>query len=149
MTTTNKTATQYGDCAKCDGRGRIDAFSHIAQGVCFWCSGSGKLPIGHEHARQTATVPHNLYSVTLAGKTAAASQREGSMEIFLTHGVAIVWDDGEVILSDGIICYMEEHCDEAKACNWTRRMKAALRLAAKSAIKVDTFGWKFDIEQAY
>ena len=30
-----------GVCGKCDGRGRIDAFSHYAGGVCFWCNGSG------------------------------------------------------------------------------------------------------------
>jgi len=30
-------------CGKCDGKGRIDAFSYYANGVCFWCQGAGKI----------------------------------------------------------------------------------------------------------
>lgn len=32
-----------GACGKCDGKGRIGAFSHIDGGVCFTCKGTGKL----------------------------------------------------------------------------------------------------------
>lgn len=28
-------------CGKCDGKGRLDCFSHIEKGTCFWCKGSG------------------------------------------------------------------------------------------------------------
>ena len=28
-------------CGKCDGKGRLDVFSHIEKGTCFWCKGSG------------------------------------------------------------------------------------------------------------
>jgi hypothetical protein len=35
--------TIKGPCAKCDGRGRIDAFAHYANGVCFWCNGTGEI----------------------------------------------------------------------------------------------------------
>lgn len=30
-------------CGKCDGKGKIDAFSHIENGKCFWCGGTGKV----------------------------------------------------------------------------------------------------------
>lgn len=35
-------AVSGGGCAKCDGRGFIDAFRHVANGECFWCKGKGK-----------------------------------------------------------------------------------------------------------
>tara|TARA_Y100001972_G_scaffold78843_1_gene95790 strand:+ start:424 stop:801 length:378 start_codon:yes stop_codon:yes gene_type:complete len=34
-----------GTCSKCDGKGRIEAFSHVQGGVCFWCDGTGKLEV--------------------------------------------------------------------------------------------------------
>jgi len=41
------------ECGKCFGRGRINAFSHIANGVCFSCGGSGSLgTISREEERQ-------------------------------------------------------------------------------------------------
>lgn len=30
-------------CNKCDGKGTIDGFSHIANGICFQCKGCGKI----------------------------------------------------------------------------------------------------------
>lgn len=30
-------------CGKCDGTGRLRAFSHIEQGACFQCKGTGKV----------------------------------------------------------------------------------------------------------
>lgn len=38
-----------GTCGKCSGRGRIVGFSHIDNGRCFDCGGSGK----HEHTPAT------------------------------------------------------------------------------------------------
>lgn len=32
-----------GQCTKCNGRGKINAFSHISGGSCFTCKGTGKL----------------------------------------------------------------------------------------------------------
>lgn len=31
-------------CYKCDGKGHIEGFSHVSQGRCFLCNGSGELP---------------------------------------------------------------------------------------------------------
>lgn len=28
-------------CGKCDGKGRLQCFSHIERGTCFWCKGAG------------------------------------------------------------------------------------------------------------
>ena len=32
-------------CGKCDGKGVIQAFRHIAHGTCFWCKGTGILTV--------------------------------------------------------------------------------------------------------
>ncbi len=39
MTTAPKSFT----CGKCDGKGSLAWASHYANGVCFWCSGTGRL----------------------------------------------------------------------------------------------------------
>ena len=31
------------DCPKCEGHGKIGAYSHVMLGVCFKCGGSGKV----------------------------------------------------------------------------------------------------------
>lgn len=36
-------ATVLRPCGKCDGKGRIRAYGHVAGGVCFLCSGHGTL----------------------------------------------------------------------------------------------------------
>jgi hypothetical protein len=38
MATTTKTAKT---CKRCNGQGRLSSYSHIANGVCFGCNGSG------------------------------------------------------------------------------------------------------------
>jgi hypothetical protein len=38
-----KTTTKTGSCGKCSGKGSINAFSGIANGVCFQCGGVGKV----------------------------------------------------------------------------------------------------------
>lgn len=38
------TNTKTGTCGKCDGKGTINAFAHVAKGVCFQCEGTGRLP---------------------------------------------------------------------------------------------------------
>jgi hypothetical protein len=39
--TTAPAATVLRPCGKCDGKGRINAFSHVAGGTCFACAGQG------------------------------------------------------------------------------------------------------------
>jgi hypothetical protein len=46
MTTTATTPATIGTCSKCDGTGRINAFSHIHAGACFACQGTGTVKIG-------------------------------------------------------------------------------------------------------
>jgi len=36
-------------CSKCNGTGKISGFSHISNGVCFDCMGSGILPGAKKH----------------------------------------------------------------------------------------------------
>lgn len=40
-----KTETRIEECFKCAGKGTIEGFGHVAQGVCFQCKGTGKLTI--------------------------------------------------------------------------------------------------------
>jgi len=40
--TTTTTTTQ---CGKCEGKGVIQAFRHIDNGVCYWCKGTGTLTV--------------------------------------------------------------------------------------------------------
>ena len=42
MTTTTTTKTQ---CGKCEGKGKINAFRHVSNGICFWCKGTGILTV--------------------------------------------------------------------------------------------------------
>jgi hypothetical protein len=41
----NATRTEITGCPKCDGKGRIHAFGHYANGVCFECGGTGEIEI--------------------------------------------------------------------------------------------------------
>ena len=41
-------------CPKCDGSGRIGAFGHIANGVCFMCEGSGLVQVETFRAKISA-----------------------------------------------------------------------------------------------
>ncbi len=43
MTKATHTKPVKHTCPKCDGAGVIDAFSHIENGKCFWCGGTGHL----------------------------------------------------------------------------------------------------------
>jgi len=38
-------ATTITPCGKCDGKGAIEAFKHVANGTCFWCKGTGVLNV--------------------------------------------------------------------------------------------------------
>lgn len=40
MTTTTTT-----ECFKCTGRGQFDAYKHLANGRCFQCGGTGRMPM--------------------------------------------------------------------------------------------------------
>lgn len=43
--------TQTGNCPKCGGSGRIQAFSHIASGDCFMCGATGVVAAGREEKK--------------------------------------------------------------------------------------------------
>lgn len=38
------------NCIKCDGKGKLEAFGHIANGDCFACKGAGQVKAGTKHA---------------------------------------------------------------------------------------------------
>lgn len=50
MTTT---AYQLVDCPKCDGKGFIQAFGHVANGDCFCCNGAKKLRVTKEDVERS------------------------------------------------------------------------------------------------
>lgn len=64
-------STQHlGTCSKCDGKGRIRAFSHYADGVCFWCKGAGKLPA-------SATTPGEINGANRQARVKALAMKVG------------------------------------------------------------------------
>jgi hypothetical protein len=44
------------DCAKCQGKGRIQAFRHYAQGDCFQCKGTGKITLNNLPSSATVSL---------------------------------------------------------------------------------------------
>lgn len=44
-TATRPAATVLRPCGKCDGKGRINAYGHVAGGVCFACAGHGTVEV--------------------------------------------------------------------------------------------------------
>jgi RecJ-like exonuclease len=44
-------------CGKCSGTGKIESFSHIAGGICFWCKGTGRLSIKASRGAAVAQAP--------------------------------------------------------------------------------------------
>lgn len=89
-TTTTKT-TKRGTCSKCDGCGYINGFSHIAQGRCFLCAGSGVMEITiveHKQGRDTRTAEQlaansreTLRRIYRAIKENRVGREEGTEEI--------------------------------------------------------------------
>lgn len=68
--TTKTTKTVTCDCPKCGGRGYIEAFSGIANGVCFTCNGAGKktYKVGKEPKKPTVNeYTANMVSQILNG----------------------------------------------------------------------------------
>ncbi len=51
------TKTILVDCFKCDGKGTIEGFGHIANGVCFRCMGAKKLRVKDEPRKSAPLDP--------------------------------------------------------------------------------------------
>ena len=39
-------------CPKCDGKGRIAQYSHVINGVCFRCQGTGQVTVSEAQAKR-------------------------------------------------------------------------------------------------
>lgn len=52
-------STETSSCTKCDGVGSIRGFEHIADGVCFACSGAGVVVIRSGKLTRTQRVARN------------------------------------------------------------------------------------------
>ncbi len=49
------TKFQMVDCPKCDGKGFIQAFGHVANGVCFCCKGAKQFKVTADDIERTMT----------------------------------------------------------------------------------------------
>jgi hypothetical protein len=47
------------ECFKCGGKGKIEAFSHIAAGDCFQCGGTGRLMTREQRAEHNRKLAAN------------------------------------------------------------------------------------------
>ena len=77
----NATATKIETiCMKCDGVGRILAFSHVLNGLCFWCEGTGHGRAGsaNPHVTQSSIKAPACREVMLSGLGRAYISRDGS-----------------------------------------------------------------------
>lgn len=57
MTTTNNTHAPLTTCTRCNGRGVIRAFLHVANGVCFACGGRPSTSTNAARASRPAVAP--------------------------------------------------------------------------------------------
>jgi len=60
-------------CDRCDGKGRLPHYAHVASGVCFACQGSGTLS---QRVRTDGTVMTSLEVFKRDGQFAYASHRK-------------------------------------------------------------------------
>ena len=51
------TTPAYVTCPKCNGAKTINGFSHVANGVCFLCSGNGTILAGPQNVTQGTPAP--------------------------------------------------------------------------------------------
>lgn len=63
-TVSNTTRDAHLTCAKCEGKGRLNWAAHYANGVCFWCKGTGKVLIQDYNALRNI-VGGLMYSVSI------------------------------------------------------------------------------------
>jgi RecJ-like exonuclease len=87
-------ATITGTCGKCDGKGRIEAFGHIHNGLCFWCKGTGQITV-NATAPATKTTEQLAADAEWARKaewlrtcTAAQLARATWQQIYAAHAMA-------------------------------------------------------------
>ena len=55
-------------CSRCQGKGRLSAFSHVVSGVCFKCGG-----IGTQATKPTVALP--LFAVIFVSRATGAAER--------------------------------------------------------------------------
>lgn len=61
-------ATATYKCSRCQGRGRLTAFSHVIGGVCFKCGGTGA-----QATKPTEALP--LFAVMFVSRATGAAER--------------------------------------------------------------------------
>lgn len=61
-------ATATYKCCRCQGRGKLNAFSHVIGGVCFKCSGTGT-----QANKPTEALP--LFAVMFVNRATGAAER--------------------------------------------------------------------------
>lgn len=59
------------ECPKCIGNKKINAFNHIASGVCFQCNGSGAIKIDSTFRNVAATATEKKQLAWIVNATAA------------------------------------------------------------------------------
>ena len=67
-----------GTCGKCNGVGSLRAYSHIANGMCFWCAGTGKCEV---KAEKPAVATRKPKIVDLPSINAKAQLSKGSGDV--------------------------------------------------------------------
>ncbi len=80
----NENTTKTTICSKCGGFGKLRHYSHIAEGVCFACSGSGQIVVRYTAAPVVPvvkmTVAEARYHVQTAIRALLASLADGRLD---------------------------------------------------------------------
>lgn len=93
-------------CYRCDGRGKIQAYSHVMSGVCFKCGGSGRQKskpartvmwavlgtnpqTGEEVHCYNVNAPTGKKAIDRARVTASGASESWKAEHSLEHAVAV------------------------------------------------------------
>lgn len=101
-----------GTCGKCDGRGKIEAFRHVANGTCFWCEGTGQLAIA-ARPEQTIQADGGLYLSMMGREYYVERIWENTGWAIYSRmdegGMIYVADDGEVTFTMGVEANVPEH----------------------------------------
>lgn len=91
-------------CYRCDGKGHIPGFFHVAQGVCFLCKGSGQLP--ERSCKNVGFSKQFIQSFAQSVLFPADTKAERIVRISEEHPTAEWWvmRDGEMVYYCQPVC---------------------------------------------
>jgi hypothetical protein len=112
-------------CGNCDGRGKLSHFSHVSEGVCFACKGSGRIAVSEKDWRSIKGMKAKSQALRdLLRAAAEAGDKEAFWAIVKT--LTYSWEMAQAWMA----CKRLEDADAppwvAKAAAWCARRQNEL-----------------------